>query len=125
MRLAIVCTVLCLAAATAGASDVYQWTDARGVTHYSETPPPAGTQYQVRRITDSGAGLRAEQPTAAEPEVNPQCAAAQANIEVLQGEGPVFQEDSNGERVALDDDDRGRQLELAQAAARAYCNAAD
>ncbi|HIY71587.1 MAG TPA: DUF4124 domain-containing protein, partial [Candidatus Luteimonas excrementigallinarum] len=34
MRLAIVCTVLCLAAATAGASDVYQWTDARGVTHY-------------------------------------------------------------------------------------------
>ena len=101
MRLAIVCTVLCLAAATAGASDVYQWTDARGVTHYSETPPPA------------------------EPEVNPQCAAAQANIEVLQGEGPVFQEDSDGERVALGDEDRGRQLELAQAALRAYCNTAD
>jgi hypothetical protein len=124
MRLAIVCAVLSLAAATAGASEIYQWTDARGVSHYSETPPPAGTQYQVRRITDSGAGLRAQQPASAAPEVNPQCTAAQANIEVLQGEGPVFQEDDGGERVALSDDDRSRQLELAQAAVRAYCSSA-
>ncbi|WP_456982755.1 DUF4124 domain-containing protein [Luteimonas sp. A478] len=124
MRLAIVCAVLFLAAATAGASDIYQWTDVRGVTHYSESPPPAGTQYQVRRITDSGAGLRTEQPASAAPEVNPQCTAAQANIEVLQSEGPVFQEDDSGERVALSDDDRSRQLELAQAAVRAYCSSA-
>lgn len=125
MRFAIVCAVLFLAAATAGASEVFQWTDARGVTHYSETPPPAGTPYQVRRISDTGAGLRAEQPTAAEPEPHPQCTAARANIEVLEGEGPVFQEDASGQRVALSDDERSSQLALAQAAVRAYCSAAD
>lgn len=122
MRLAIVCAVLFLVAATAGASEIYQWTDARGVTHYSEAPPPAGTEYQVRRITDTGTGLRAREPASTPVEANPQCTAAQANIEVLQGEGPVYQEDDAGERVALSDDDRSRQLELAQAAVRAYCN---
>ena len=34
------------------------------------------------------------------------------------------QEDDGGERVALSDEDRSRQLELAEAAVRAYCTSA-
>lgn len=129
MRLMIACAALALATAAAGvhASEIYQWTDARGVTHYSETPPPAGTQYQTRRITDTGASARAVDPApaqaqAATEEENPQCATARSNIEVLSGEGPVHQEVADGEARELSAGERTNQLELAQAAVRAYCN---
>ena len=47
------------------AGEVYQWKDANGVTHYSQTPPPKG-QYQQRQITDKGAAApqRVEAATA-------------------------------------------------------------
>jgi hypothetical protein len=32
--------VLVLASATAQAAGIYQWKDAKGVTHYTDTPPP-------------------------------------------------------------------------------------
>lgn len=125
MRLTITCAALFLATAAAGsaASEIYQWKDARGVTHYSETPPPAGTPYQVRRITDSGASSQPADPAqaraAAEPD--PQCTTARSNIEVLQADGPVHQEDGSGNTRELDADERASQLELAHAAVRAYC----
>jgi len=125
MRLMTACAALVLAAAAVGAdaSEIYQWTDARGVTHYSETPPPAGTAYQTRRITDSGASTQAAAPAPVQQaeEANPQCATARSNIEVLRGEGPVHQEDGSGNTRELDPDERANQLELAQAAVRAYC----
>lgn len=128
MRLSIACAALVLAASAAGASasEIYQWTDARGVTHYSETPPPAGTPYQTRQITDTGASTRAVAPAPAQPAVvNPQCSTARSNIEVLLGEGPVQQDDGDGNARELSADERTNQLELARAAARAYCDDAD
>lgn len=128
MRLSLACAALVLAASAAGASasEIYQWTDARGVTHYSEAPPPAGTSYTTRRITDSGASTPAVAPAPAEAApVNPQCTAARSNIEVLLGEGPVHQEDDSGSARELSADERTNQLELARAAARAYCDDAD
>lgn len=127
MRRSILCTTLALAVAAvacaAGASEVYQWKDADGVTHYSESPPPSG-EYQQRQITASGASTSrstSEQPPAAESE-NPQCATARSNIEALRGDGPVQQDDGNGNVRELGADERANQLELAQAAMRAYCN---
>src|SRR5690606_20897615 len=43
------------------AGEVFQWTDANGVTHYSQTPPTQGG-YEHRLITSSGAAA----PTASE-----------------------------------------------------------
>ncbi|WP_149196529.1 DUF4124 domain-containing protein [Luteimonas suaedae] len=129
MRHPILGTALALVAAAfatgAGASEVYQWKDASGVTHYSESPPPSGN-YQQRKISDSGAstsqttsnGQASANPAAAE---NPQCAIARRNIETLRGEGPVQQDDGEGNVRELDADERANQLELAQAAVRAYC----
>jgi len=103
------------------AGEVFQWTDANGVTHYSQTPPTQGG-YEHRLITSSGAAA----PTASEPAAdaaNPHCATARANIAALQGEGDVQQDtDGDGEPDSvLDADQRAAQLELAQAAVKAYC----
>ncbi|WP_412159617.1 DUF4124 domain-containing protein, partial [Pantoea sp. SIMBA_079] len=37
----LVVALLAVAALPLAASEVYSWKDARGVTHYSQTPPPA------------------------------------------------------------------------------------
>lgn len=110
-----------LAQQTAG--EVYQWTDANGVTHYSQTPPPQG-RYEHRLITSSGAAAAAASEPVAEQADNPQCTTARANIAALQGEGDV-QMDADGDGRAdrtLDADQRASQLELAQAAVKAYCS---
>ena len=111
------------------ASEVYQWKDANGVTHYSQTPP-AGRSYEQRVITSSGAAA----PTAAADSVagtdttraasgeSPQCATARANIATLEGEGEVqIDEDGSGNPRVLDAEQRASQLELARAAVKAYC----
>lgn len=116
--------VLALAAAPAlaqqTAGEVYQWTDAKGVTHYSQTPPAQG-RYEHRVITSSGAAA----PATAEPAaaVNPNCATARANIAALEGDGDVrLGGDGDGESgTVLDSTQRAAQLELAQAAVKAYC----
>ena len=115
--------VLSLASATALAEQqrVYQWKDANGVTHYSQTPPAQG-KFQQRTITQHVSAAAPAQPTA-ERAVSPQCATAQRNIELLQG-GSRLQVDSNGDGQPdgdLDDADRQKQLEIAQTVARVNC----
>ena len=103
------------------AGEVYQWTDANGVTHYSQTPPANGN-YEHRLITASGAAAAsASEPVASTENAN--CTAARANIAALGNEGDVMQDtDGDGEPDSvLDADQRAAQLELAQAAVKAYC----
>ena len=44
-----------LLAAPAFAGTVYQWKDAKGVTHYSDSPPPAQQGVQNRHLKDGPA----------------------------------------------------------------------
>lgn len=53
-----------LMATTAVSAEVYRWTDENGVTHFSETPPPAHQQVDVQdvsgdiaAVSDNGAGI--------------------------------------------------------------------
>lgn len=118
--------LLALAAAPAlaqqTASDVFQWKDANGVTHYSQTPPPQGS-YEQRLITSSGAATpAATTDTGTGAAGNTQCATARANIATLQAEGDVqMEEEGDGTLRVLTAEQRASQLELAQAAAKAYC----
>ena len=124
--------LLALAAAPAlaqqTASEVYQWKDANGVTHYSQTPPPQG-RYEQRVITSSGAAVGTTaadaSATASAPAASgdsPQCASARANIATLEGEGEVqIDEDGSGNPRLLNAEQRASQLELARAAVKAYC----
>lgn len=114
-------TSICSAAL---ANKVYQWKDAKGVTHYSDSPPP-GDQYQDRRIDNRGAAAQEATPAGKSLE-DPQCTTAKSNMELLAGKGEV-QQDTDGDGkpdTALGEADRANQRELAQAAIKAYCKPA-
>ncbi|WAC63054.1 DUF4124 domain-containing protein [Pseudoxanthomonas sp. SL93] len=118
-------TALCLAAAlTAQAQQIYQWKDSKGVTHYSDSPPP-NQQAQNRRITPTGATV-AEAKPAGQAVENAQCTTARKNLEILGNKGPV-QQDTDGDGkpdATLDDTARANQRGLAEAAVKAYCTPA-
>ena len=112
--------VLVLASATAQAAGIYQWKDARGVTHYTDTPPP-DSQYRQRNIYHPESDA---QPAASKgPAENPACATARNNIALL-GSKQNVQVDSDGDGKPdgdLTDQERAAQTELNQAAVKAYC----
>ncbi len=114
--------VLSLASATALAEQqrVYQWKDANGVTHYTDTPPPQ--THKSRDIDDRG--TPAEAPKA-KVEESRQCLDARANLQRLQG-GQAVGIDTDGDGKAdrnLTADERASQVELNHAAVKAYCPA--
>lgn len=112
-----------LLAGAASAGDLYQWKDANGVTHYSQTPPASGS-YQER--TESGRDAPAAvQAAAAKPAEPAECTTARANVTMLEGKAAV-QQDTDGDGKpdrTLDDTERANQLELAHAVLKARCAA--
>ncbi|GAB3508970.1 DUF4124 domain-containing protein [Pseudoxanthomonas daejeonensis] len=105
----------------APATNVYQWKDAKGVTHSADKPPP-GTKYDTRRIDTRGeTGVSAS--TTPTPTVDPQCGTARQNLQLLGSGAPVMRDtDGDGKPdTALSDEDRAAQTALAEAAAKAYC----
>lgn len=114
-----------LVALPAAAQELYQWKDANGVTHYSDTPPPAGAEHSVRYISHNGAASRAASPEAEEATSGESeaCLAARNNLAMLKSDGPVG-EDTDGDGVAdseLDAAQRSAQLQLAEASIRVHC----
>ncbi len=110
-------------ASGAAAQQVYQWKDAKGVTHYSDKLP-AGEKYQDRRFNQRGVSV--VEAGAAEPAENPMCITARGNLKLLGG-GAAVQQDTDGDGKAdktLSNADRDNQHNLAEAAVRAYCKPA-
>ncbi|MDX1548992.1 MAG: DUF4124 domain-containing protein [Lysobacter spongiicola] len=117
----VVSALLLALALPAQSGELYQWKDANGVTHYSDSPPPGQTDYQNRAIRSSGAGeATAEAPAPAE---SSQCTMARANLQLLQGEAPVGTDtDGDGKPdTQLTADQRANQAELASAAIKVHC----
>ncbi|MET0582368.1 MAG: DUF4124 domain-containing protein [Pseudoxanthomonas sp.] len=118
-------TLLVMAGActTALAGKVYQWKDAKGVTHFSDSPPPGG-QAQDRRIDNRGEPVPGA--TASKSVENPSCTTARKNLELLADKSPVqIDSDADGKPdKVLTEDDRGAQRNLAEAAVKAYCQPA-
>ena len=136
---------LCLTMAISplAAQTVYQWKDARGVTHYSDSPPPKGG---TRREVHTAAGTPAKSPpkvaasskeekpvvapTEAAPPTPPQvpadpalCAQAQRNLESLQSNAAVGMDtDKDGYPDAeIGAEDRTKYVGLASEAIKANC----
>lgn len=108
----------CTVALAAG--KVYQWKDDKGVTHFSDSPPPA-LKYQDRRIDNRGEPI--PEVAAGKTVENPQCTIAKGNLAVLSGKSAV-QQDTDGDGKpdkTLGEDDRANQHGLAEAAVKAYC----
>ena len=112
---------LLLATGAACAQDLYQWKDANGITHYSQTPPASGS-YTERTESGRSPARPVETASAASAE-SPQCATSRANIALLESESPVQQDtDGDGEPDrTLDDTERANQLNLARALLKANC----
>jgi hypothetical protein len=110
--------------ASAWAGDLYQWKDARGVTHYADAPPPKG-RFQSRNLhvrDGEAAGL----PATAKPagSANANCTIAQANLQRLASGGNVGL-DANGDGkpdAVMDAAEQARQRDLAQQQINVYCN---
>ena len=114
--------VLSLASATALAEQqrVYQWKDANGVTHYTDMPP---AQTHKSRDIDNR-GTPAEVATVKSVE-SAECTSSRASLKTLQ-DNPTVGVDTNGDGKAdrnMGSDERASQIELSQAAVKAYCPA--
>ncbi len=99
---------------------VYQWKDAQGVTHYTDTPPTQS--HSSRDINNRGSAPDLATVKAVE---NPQCAASRDNLQRLQA-NQALGVDTNGDGKSdrnLSSDERASQIELNQAAIKAYCPA--
>lgn len=113
--------VLAVAAAPSFAQQqqrVYQWKDANGVTHYTDLPPSQAHQEREIRTRQGTAA-----PAAAKPAENPQCLDSRTNLQRLQA-GEVLGIDIDGDGKAdrnLSAEERASQIELNQAAIKAYC----
>lgn len=115
LGLAIVATL------PAVAGEIYQWKDAKGVTHYSDSPP-AGQKHQTRAVNARAATVA---PVASKPVANADCSNARSNLELLKG----------GAKVGLDTDkdgkpdreltaaERASRLKMAEAQMEIYCDA--
>ncbi|MDR7194337.1 DUF4124 domain-containing protein [Luteimonas terrae] len=131
-RTFVTALALLVAAAPLAASEVYSWKDARGVTHYSQTPPPAGTRFEVRNMQGTAAASTPTTPAPAAAAAagatnadgagdSTQCELARTNVAALRGEGAVQQLDADGTPRELGSNERADQLALSEAAVRAYC----
>lgn len=112
---------LLLASLSAQAAPVYQWKDAKGVTHYSDKPP-SGENYKDRHIDPRGEPAPQAQAVG-KPAEDPQCTQARRNLELLSSSNPVMQTGADGKATgqALDETQRANQRALAEAAQKAYC----
>ena len=142
-RLAAVAAAL-LACGIASAGDVYQWKDAKGVTHYSDAPPPKGTAKTrtvtvppapppVARVQPAPASTAVARPAVQAPDPAlvqalaqqraVQCKQAQDNLKVLQANAMVaVDKDGDGKNdVVLDTKEREAQTATMQAAIQANC----
>lgn len=99
---------------------VYQWKDANGVPHFTDVKPKQN--FQTRDI-DTKTGSPAETGPAKPAVESEQCRNARANLLRLQSSDSVGV-DTNGDGKAdrnMSADERKAQLDLNQAAVKAYC----
>jgi hypothetical protein len=117
MRLALACLLACAAfGAQAQSNAVYKWKDARGVTHYSDTPPATGRYGSV--LPDAAAKI------AAPANADPRCTTARANIARLKsGSSDIGLDTDRDGKVdqPLGEAQRADQLRMAEAAERNFC----
>lgn len=145
----VLTAVLLLAALPAGA--IYKWVDEKGVTHFSETPPPDGrkaTKVEPKVTPPSGPvappadwkkreqesrksrleremnddDARAKAHNEAAERAN-KCNRAKRDLAVLESQRPVYSRNDRGEKVYVEDKDRPAEIAAARREIEAHCDA--
>lgn len=144
----VIGTALACVATLASAQQIYKWKDAKGVTHFSQTPPAVGKTYTKMNLEGqpavssnpppASADTESEQPTTTEAANTPApastatqpdtasnraklCTQLNSNIKLLQGKQPVVTKGANGKQQVMSDNAREQQLATAQAQKAQYC----
>lgn len=109
-----------LLATPAFSGTVYQWKDAKGVTHYSDSPPPAQQGVQNRHVKDGPAPPEATD----KPKEDPNCVTARSNLARLKGSQPVGL-DANGDGKPdseMSPEDRAKQVQQTEQMLKTFCD---
>jgi|KBSSwiStaDraftv2_1062776.scaffolds.fasta_scaffold549301_2 hypothetical protein len=145
-RMLILLTLACTAAGAAAADkqQVYKWTDASGVVHFTDTPPPKDTpNVQSVRIVGNvqsaseqtapaadakppaAAGNAAAKPAGAAPDTADarakECEQAKRNLALLQSNYSVSELGADGKVKPIDDKDRASRIAGVQDRITQFC----
>lgn len=142
MRRLLIATTLLLVAPLV-AAQAYKWKDANGTVHYSDAPPPQGTNFSKVKTSGSIEPLAAPAPAGSQANANantkpdkpeqPQlpvmdtpenraklCANLKSNMETLKSAGPVVMQEG-GQQKVMTADQRTQQQATDQAQYQQYC----
>jgi hypothetical protein len=130
----------------AAIADMYKWVDEKGVTHYSESPPPDGKatkmetkpagpaeassaapeSWKQRELESRRKRLKEESDKATEDDHaaarKRRCLRAQRELDIVQAARPVYTVNERGEKVYLEDKDRAREIEAWKKHVQTYCD---
>jgi hypothetical protein len=139
-RVTILLALACAAnVSAADKQQVYKWTDANGVVHFSDAPPPLDTKnvqalHLAGGTTTTGATASEDKPKdaaaanaagaalpASAADDAALCKQSRANLELLQSKTPVGIAGPDGKPQALDDKAREGQIANAKLAISRYC----
>lgn len=149
-RRALMLAAACAALALPPAHAIYKWVDEKGVTHFSENPPPDGrkaTKIEPKVTPPSSDARPKEDWKQRESDLRRQrierdqkderqraidhnrmaerknnCARAQRQLRILSLERPVYTRNEKGERVYLEDKDRAAEAAGWRKEVQAYCD---
>jgi len=144
-RVAVACLVVCPLSPLTFAQSMYKWVDEKGVTHFTQEPPPpeakSGGKIEVRTTTPERAptdnwrereaqskAQRARQGVAdeqarqkEESERANNCRRAQRQMDTFGTPGRVYRLNEKGERVYYEDKDYDAKLAEARENIARYC----
>lgn len=134
---------LALVPLAAAAQTIYKWVDEKGVTHFSESPPPDGkaTKVEVKpsgdekpRVDDwkerelESRQRRTQKESAEEQarvneerERTQRCSRAREGLDTVKNSRRVYRLDDKGERVYMEDKDRPDAIEKWSREVERYC----
>lgn len=149
-RALIRAAVACAALALLPAHGIYKWVDEKGVTHFSENPPPDGrkaTKVEPKVAPPSSDARPKEDWKQRELDLRKQriereqkderrkavehnrsadrknrCAYAQRQLHVVSAQRPVYSVNEKGERVYLEDKDRAAEAAGWRQEVATYCD---
>ena len=143
MRALLLAAVLC--AGAAHAQSMYKWVDEKGVTHFSDTPPPDGaknaTKIEVKttqpdrpmvdnwrqrdiesRQLRAKQGVEEEKARQEEEAQRPKrCSNAKSRYDQLTSPKNLYRLDNKGERVFMEEKERAAELASAKEDMARYC----
>ena len=128
----------------AAAQTMYKWVDEKGVTHFSESPPPDGKAAKIevkpvgneaprsdewkQRDLESRQRRAAKEATDSEVQKREQqmrgtrCGTARRELDGLKNARRFYKIDAKGERVYVEDAERPALIERWEQEARKYCD---